>query len=343
MSEELLQALSAVGTLGMDTFNACFSSLSKCDPEDYDTFDLKDVRYRTLRIMSALGHCEPDFDKRTIFVCPPVLVGLPQAGIPRAVMTGARTRSMIEKLHRFEKEHREDVSIEIIRQNLKTKFSIKNESPTFPLPNAILIEASSHDIFHQLGAILKIEYIPYSPVPYFLEFSANIKILEESLEFFHSAIPDWTSWIFNPIHLRFEKRKNSNEGSFLASYVRPIDQQRLHIYWINEKGAEIDRDWGRWFAVSKINNNVILYDKKQQALAVPATMPLPGLLSRAAVLCSGKSPNSSITGESKIADIPPGHPMDVFISVPLGIAEEISQKLEQRLQFNRIELQTQGE
>lgn len=343
MSEEVLQALSAVGNMGMDTFNACFSSLSKCDSPNYDTFDVKDIRYRTLRIMSALGHCEPDFDRRNITVCPPVIISLPQAGLPRAVLTGARTVSMISKLHKFEKENRDKISVELFQQYLTTHFSPQGGSPNFSLPNAVIIEALSHETLQELCQYLKVRYLPHSPVPIFLEYSANISNLNDSLEFKHFAEPNWTSWIFNPNYLKFEKGKNDGKYPLLASYVRPIDQQRLHIYWVNGKGAEIDRDWARWLILSNIKSKVILYDNRQQLLGIPATLPLPGLLARSAVLCSGRAPISTSINDKKTSDIPSGHPMDLFLSVPFSIAKEISSKLNQNLQNYRFALQNRGE
>ncbi len=320
----------------MDTYNSSFSTLSQCSSNDFDTFDIKDVRYRTLRIMSALGHCEVDFDRRFISVCSPSLVALPRAGPPRAVWAGARTESLVKKISQLEKVKHDELSITIINQILCVGFSHNPKRPSYPLPYAIIFEASSEDVLNQIMQDLKIKiFLPDSPVLSLIDYSTDINELINSIPASQLSEPNWISWTFDKSQLKFMKGKPSESGATLSSYVCPISQQRTHIFWKNGKGHEIDRDWGRWLVLSEYKKNVIIYDKRLQILAIPATLPLPILLARAITLCSGRSSLALMESE-KIGDIPPNHPLDGYLSVPLPVAEAMAKKLNQNLLFHRV-------
>ncbi|MFA4850218.1 MAG: hypothetical protein WC626_10885 [Methanoregula sp.] len=343
MSEKLLQALSSVGTMGIDTFNASFSKLSQCSSTNNEEFDIKDIRYRTLRIMSALGHCDADFDRRFVSICNPSIVALPRSGHPKMVWCGARTSSLVEKLLRIQKSNHEEISVEIVNQKLNTNFSHDRLNSFFPLPDAIIIESLSEESIKKIIPELKIEsFLLNSPVLQLINFSADVKELKMSISPIQTSEPNWVSRTFNNSQLKFERRKTDDEGSKLSSYISPINQQRLHIFWDQGKGYEIDRDWGRWLVLSEHEKNVICYDKRLQILAVPATLPLPILLARAVTFCSGRSP-LTLTERENNSDIPFGHPLDAYLSVPFLVAEAIAKKLGQNLLFRRLGHPISGE
>jgi hypothetical protein len=343
MSELLLYTLSSVGTMGLDAYNLCFSSLSKCNNPDYDAFNIKNIRNQTLRILSALAHCESNFDRRYISICPSALISLPKSGLPRAVMSGARTDFLVKKMQKIVSQHQNEICIEITNQHLSANLSSQFGGPAFPLPNVIIIEAVSNEIlFTFIKELNHGIFIPTSPVPGFLNHSVDLNEVRSTLVFSHTAEPDWIKWEFNPITLKFDRKVSVESKRKLVSYVRPIDQQRSHFIWIDGKGSEIDRDWGRWLLLTEYNKDVLIFDKRLQLLAVPATVQLPILLARAAVLCSGRSP-ITIKEERGIADIPPNHPINLYRSVPLFIAEKIAKKLNQHLQFRRLEIHRFGE
>jgi hypothetical protein len=325
----------------IDTYNASFSMLSQYNSDDFDSFDIKDIRYRTLRIMSALGHCEVDFDRRFISVCPPSLVALPNAGSPRAVWSGARSESLVKKMSQIEKLKKDELSITIFNQEIYTGFS-RSQKSSFPLPYAIIFEVSSEEVIKQIIDGLKIKFfLQKSPVLSLINFSADIIEIKNSIHTSQLSEPNWISSIFDKLQLKFVRNKPSEKDATLSSYICPISQQRVHIFWENGKGYEIDRDWGRWLILSEYKKNVIIYDKRLQILAIPATLPLPILLARALTLCSGRSP-LLLKEEQKIGDIPPSHPLDGYLSVPLQIAEAMTKKLNQNLLFHTLDRHNVG-
>jgi len=343
MSENLLNALSSVGTMGLDVFYSNFSKLTRHFPEYYETYDIKDIRSRTLRIMSALGHCDVDFDHRFISVCNPSIIALPKSGLPRMVWCGARTKFLVEKLLRIQKQHKEEIFVEILPQHMNEILSMGMHNSTFPLPDSIIIDALTEEAVKKIIPELRIqEYLPKSPVLNLLDFSVNVKEIRPNLQLAQSSEPDWKSSTFNSTQLKFGREKNNECGPSLSSYTSPITQQKIHLYWEDGKGYEIDRDWGRWLILSEHKKSVICFDKRMQILTIPATVPLPVLLARSITLCSGRCPRE-LKEEKMIGDIPPGHLLEAYNSVPLSVAEEVAKKLGQDLLFHEFRHQNYGE
>ncbi len=102
MPERLLYSISARGKLSFinfsDSLNAIFSQVHKRFQVDMDFNYLK---YQTLRFLDAMGHCEVDFEKRYIYVCPPSLILIPSFGLPKAILTGAAYSVLTGRLFRF--------------------------------------------------------------------------------------------------------------------------------------------------------------------------------------------------------------------------------------------------
>ena len=331
-------ALSAVGDMTMERLKQSFPSLSGCRFSNKDRFNIDRIRNLTLRALSSLGHCESDFDNRYVTVCPPLLVELPRAGSPRAVLTGARTEAMAQKIKKFYKANQQEFSVYPFPQRLDLGQSEGDDTAVCPLPFAVIFEATSQQILSQLSEALKIEYLPYSPVPCITTFSASLNDVFESLDFkTRERPPNWIPMTFDPDALKRKDDEGPGVGSYLSSYTQPRTQQQLHLYWRDGESAEIDRDWGRWLSLAQNQKKALLYDDHRLALAVPAHVPLPGLLARAAALCSGRAPLSTKT-RKRSADVPAGHRIEVYRAVPPYIAEVIASKLDQRLENCRLEL-----
>ena len=101
MSEQLIYALSTLGELGLAKFNDIFKRLYL--PEDDKDYDYN-MRHQTIRYLESLGYCEFDYDQRRVFMCPPALVLLPSFGLPKALLTGARTPKFIASIKKSVKD-----------------------------------------------------------------------------------------------------------------------------------------------------------------------------------------------------------------------------------------------
>lgn len=337
MSNQILYALSSVGSMSLDNFNSYVTTQYKCKTGQCDQFDIKDIRYKIIRSLDALGYCEFDFDQRYVSICTPSIVSLPFAGTTRAILVGARTESLIKKITSFKKNHKDNIGIEIIPQKIYHIFS-QDKILHFPLPDTIMIEAVSDSILRDLTDYLGINgFSQISPSSKILDFSCNLDEVKSRLEVKIFVEPNLPARTFLSSKLSFAKGHIKTDGSRLTTYINPIDQKRLHIYWKEEQGSEIDRDWGRFMVLSDEGVNIIFYDNKTQTMAVPTYVPLPRLLSRVATICSGSLPIFQRQLISIKSAEPQFYLMDAYRAVPPRIAHTIAEKLGQRLQKLDIE------
>ena len=87
MSDQLLNVLSSKGEMNIEEFYNVFSVVCSLQ-NGRNLNDLTYERNRTIRLLDALGHCEFDYKRKRVYVCPPMLVGMPSIGLPHALLTG---------------------------------------------------------------------------------------------------------------------------------------------------------------------------------------------------------------------------------------------------------------
>ena len=306
--------------MSIDKFNAAFDALCQLPGISTSEVDLNYVRRQTIRYLDSLGHCEFDFDSRHVFACPPALVALPPYGLPKSVLTGARTLSMVRKMKDFVKGNRNSVS-----------YSSKPQRSEHPLlPSAIYIEAVDHDHLQKVAQAAQIVRHLTAPVAWSLvNFSAGIEDIIHNLAYGDKADINWNKRTFSTNTLTFSNIHNTENVQGLVEYTNPVNQQRLHWIWDGNRAAEVDRDWGRYMILADKGVNVMLYDERRHQLAVPSTVPLPRFLARSATLCTGLAPAPACIGEKSIDGLPAGHPVDIYCAVPPPIATMIAEKLSQ--------------
>jgi len=289
--------------MSINKFNATFDAL--CQPAGISSkeVDLNNIRRQTIRYLDSLGHCEFDFDsdRRQVFACPPVLVSLPPYGLPKAVLTGARTPSMVRKMKDFVKGNHNSVSHSSTLQ--------RSEHPL--LPSAIYIEAVDHDYLWKVAQAAHIGYYLTAPAAWSLvNFSAGIENVGYKLVYEDRADINWLKRTFSTDAPTFSKSHNTENVQGLVEYTNPQSQQKLHWIWDGNRAAEVDRYWGRYMILADKGVDVLLYDERCHQLVVPSTVPLPHFLARAATLCTGLAPDCA---------------------VPPPVATMISEKLSQNL------------
>ena len=327
MSELLLQAISTSGRMSIDKFNATFDAL--CQPAGISSkeIDLNNIRRQTIRYLDSLGHCEFDFDRRHVFACPPALVALPLYGLPKAVLTGARTPSTVRKVKDFIKGNHNSVSHSSKLQ--------RSEHPL--LPSAIYIEAVDHEYLQKVAQAAHIGYYLTAPAAWSLvNFSAGIENVRYNLSYEDRADLDWIKRTFSVNTLTFSKSHNTENVQGLVEYTNPRSQQKRHWIWTGNRAAEVERDWGRYMILADEGVDVLLYDERRHQLAVPAYVPLPRFLARAATLCTGLAPATLHIGEQSVGGMPAGYPVNVYCAVPPPVATMISKKLSQKLIHHSI-------
>lgn len=335
MPERLLYSISTRGKMSFNNFETAFNTIyfhvHKKSPEDVSYTYLK---YQTLRFLDALGHCEFDFGKRCVYACPPVLVLVPGFGLPKAVLAGARNPDLIKHIKAFASLNKDSVRFDSIPQ--KIRYSL--------LPQAIYLEAISKDLLEGAAVKAGISFKLEEPVAWrLINFSSDMDTIKQNISFEARAELNWPKRTFSIAKLAFDKFYSKQDTLRFVEYTNPKDQQRRHWIWDGNMAGEIDRDWGRFLVLSSQNINVILYDKKRFLFAVPATVPLPRLISRALTLCTGLAPTDAILMGQPVKDIPVDCSFNIYQAVIPSIAEIVAEKLGQILVNYNLEIDESGE
>ena len=333
-SELLLQTISTRSRMGLDYFNDAFKTLIQLQEISSGEEDLNNLRRKTIRFLDSLGHCEFDFERRQVFACPPILVTIPSYGLPKAVLTGARSATIVQKIKNFVKSNRDSLS-----------YSVETHRSEYPLlPSVIYIEAVNLDHIKEVAQNAQIgHHLNYPAAWSLVNFSAGLEDIKNGLLYENISDLNWEKHTFSTELLKFSWSHNTERPQGLVEYISPVDQQRLHRIWDGHQAAEVDdRDWGRYVILAAEEVDVMLYDDRRYLLSVPATVPLPRFLARAATLCSGMAPESGKIGEDAIRGLPAGHPVDIYTAVPPSIALMISEKLSQNIIHHDIVIENSG-
>ena len=199
------------------------------------------------------------------------------------------------------------------------------------IPRAIYIHATDKKIIEDIANQVGISCDVTSPASWRLAcLSTAINEIKAGISFVEYAEPGWKKRTFNKERLVFSNSLIEEESQRLVEYRHPFTNQLHHWLWMNNTAAEVNRDWGRYMVLSDAGYNILIYNEQEFKLAVPATIPLPCLLARAAALCSGIPPLLVVSKSQRIGNIPPNHPFQIYSRVPPKIATTIAQKLCQK-------------
>lgn len=316
MSEELIYALSTLGDTGLTKFNELFKRLhTPGDDKDYDY----NVRYQTVRYLEALGYCEFDYDRRRVYMCPPAFVLLPSFGLPKALLTGARTPALVNRIKQSVKNRKDRAAISRWRQR-NTQLS---------LPDATVIEAVDTVTIQEIADENELTTALGSPAAWDLaNHSISLSGVEQNLKFEPRAEVNWQRKDYSIQRLGFTEAKIDGEHR-LSEYTNPDNLQRQHWLWYQNKSAVVNRDWGRYLILKTAGRKILSYDAQTQEFEVPLWVPLPCLFARALTLCSGLAPVIEVNTTNK--EVPQKCLIQVYSDVPAEIAGIVATKLEQKV------------
>jgi hypothetical protein len=286
-------------------------------------------RRRTARVLDALGHCDAIYSESggSLYIAPPVLARLPYLGFPQAVLCGARGPDTV-------------VAIKRAREGLGKRFDyeVDSQSTKNPcIPQRIWIEGESATVLEGLSRYLGISYADIPISCGLLDFAGNLQEYLDSCDWSTGGDINWPRHDFDIERLQFKTRYVSLNAMRLSRYDNPITTIPRIYLWKNDSKAQVDVDWGRYAVLSHHGSNVIIYDSRQMLLAVPAGVPLPKLLARAVVLCSGYASRFVPRQEFRI-ESPEQRGFDVFCGVPSSIAHTVSLKLGQSLAETQFDI-----
>jgi hypothetical protein len=327
--DQLLYVITARKEISWSTFKAIFDSLAarsnagterdRGDPRRY-------ARRRLVRALDALGHCEVAFTETqgSISVTQPTLCRLPISGLPQGVLTGARSPSTVPYLVDICRQSDATVSIDV---------SSRGSALTF-IPRRVIVETESLEQLGHVAASVGVAFESQPPAWKILNFSASLEQYLETLKWTTESEPNWLRKDFDADRLSF--RDDRVDSSLrLSRYSDPVRSLPLTFLWKDTSRAEVQPDWARYAILNEARKSVLVYDRREFRLVVPATVPFPRLIERGLVLSSGFAPQlSQVRVEPEVSAMP----CYIYEAVPPQIASLAAWKLGQCLAEASIDL-----
>jgi hypothetical protein len=319
--DRLLYAISAKREMSWTVFKRTFEVLCVNDLEKRSLEDMKFIRYETARTFDALGHVEADFDSSSarIYSAPPALSLLPSSGLPIALLSGARAPNTLDLLAQTIEKGCGRIELDIQHQH--------DESKRFP--SRVTVTAESTDelatLAYELGATF--QSVPSSW--HILNFAGSLSEYLAACQWLPADELNWERREFSVELLRFAMPQSGGDLR-LIRYTHPSRQYPVYYLRRDRSTVRVDPDWGRFAVLKEAGRNVLHYDHFSGAVVIPASVPLPKLLSRALCFCSGLVPlivpASSVVGSRVAAPF-----FRVYPNVPSEFAQLLTNKLDQIL------------
>ncbi|MBD1937661.1 hypothetical protein [Microcoleus sp. FACHB-68] len=320
-SDELVYVISAKQEMSWLAFKQGFDSLYTLHfaGNQLEKEELKSKRMATVRTLNALAHCEFDFTENysKVYAAPPVLVRLPSAGFPQAILAGSRSPTTIQQLSDACQSVGNHINIEIQEQ----------ASELGLIPKRVAVQAEDVRELQAIASSLSIPFIETPSAWSLLHFAASIDDYLATLKWANAPELNWKHQTFEPSSLQFKTIEKTDTNIRISRYSHPSRNTKTCYLWQDEMCTEIDIDWGRYAVLKALRRNVLIYDKCRFTMAVPASANLPRLLERALTLCSGYA----ATYVKKMPHDPQIQGFNLFSAVPPQIAEMTAAKLGQTL------------
>lgn len=272
----------------------------------------------SLRVLESLGHCDVLFTagQGRIYISPPVLALLPCAGLPRAILCGSRSPETI-------------ISLQDIVQRMKDcELVVENQQRRdLVAPSRIEVRAESQGSLFRIAEKLDVQ-IQDPPTAWLLiAASAGLHDYTESLTWTEIPELNWPRADFDDNLLKFRPANDQREKR-LSAYRNPTSGISEYRLWNGIQNAIVDLDWARFAVLASAGKTVLYYDGRSGELRVPATVPLPKLLSRGLSLISGRAPRRGDSGNS-LPLLGRRMPVISFADIPPDVLETIRLKLGQ--------------
>jgi hypothetical protein len=139
---------------------------------------------------------------------------------------------------------------------------------------------------------------------------------------------NWNRSDFDVFDLRFRDLARV-ESPRLTRYWHPRQAHRKVYFLVDgNQSAKVSVNWARYYMLHRYQQNVLLYDDRLSVALLPSSLPLPRLIARGLVACSGFLPQELMMEDGNI--------FKAFVQVPQSHADLISAKLGQKLTPTRL-------
>lgn len=322
-SDELIYVISAKRQLNWTSFKEVFDYLYtlKAPYSNLDKDGINNKRLQAVRALDSLGHCDFNFSNDgndKVYIAPPVLVRLPCAGFPQAILAGARSPTTIQQLSAACQSIGQHINLEVTEQT--------DELPL--IPKRVAVQAEDVEELEAIANSLQIPFLQTPSAWSLLHFAGSLDDYLATLQWSREPELTWKRQTFDPSSLQFQSKEKIDTNIHLSRYSHPSQNRQYYYLWQDGMCAKINLDWGRYAILKELKLNVIIYDKRRFLMAVPASAKLPLLLERALALCSG---NVGKYIEKLPSLLPKIKKFNLFTAIPPPIAEMTAAKLNQTL------------
>lgn len=277
----LLFVISARGRMSWADYCEAVDFLSADNLRGGRTAGIKAARSGLLQCLEALGHCDTCYDDglSTITAAPPSLCRLPRAGLPVAVLAGARCLKTQKQL--IEAADAQGGAIQIDTE--------RHPGPLGLIPDTVLLKSESEDALttftERLG--LRCPHIP--PAWTLVNWCGTLSEYEATLDY---RVPENFGWTRYDFCVRSHTFLQTHSESLprLSRYRNPTTTLPVHVFFRDGSGAEVDLNWGRYLLLNAKKIATTMYDERRYRLCIPVGIPLPPVIARSVCLCSGKPP-----------------------------------------------------
>ena len=326
-SDQLLYVISANNEMSWASFKEAFNYLYtlQVDSIDRERDGIKSKRFQAVRVLDALGHCDFNFNENKVYAAPPVLVRLPCAGFPQAILAGARPPQTIQKLSDACKSIGNHINLEVMEQ----------PGQLVLIPRRVAVQVEDVGELEAIANSLRIPFMETPSAWSLLHFAASLDDYLATLQW--SDQPELKTWkrkTFNPSFLQFRSFQEADTDIRLSQYSHPSRNTQIHYLWKEGTCMEIDQDWGRYVVLKALQQNVLVYDQRRFIMAVPVGAKLPRLLERVLTLCSGYV----ATFVERLSYSPEIKGFNLFRAIPPQIAEMAAAKLGQTLSAHSLDI-----
>ncbi len=262
-------------------------------PEEIEShpIELSRLKRWSLNYLDYMGILDYEYSTKKIVVNPPQFLLIPTESGRKVLLIGGRTPELVQKL-KAEVKKEERLSLRIESQDVSLS--------SFILPPTVTItgydEKDGISIERNLKKIAEACSISFNPDKFqqfrLAEFSGDIHEYKNQLttdERFDDS--GWPARIFNVDQLRFIPIDTQNiDKSFSLVEYRLTEYSFKYRLWMDGHPYVINKNWGRYMILNQSRKEVIFNDREKDIVAIPATLPLPRLISEAITLFSGKAP-----------------------------------------------------
>lgn len=289
----LLKWLIAVKECDIKKYNQAFETIL------HDTFEGEQLRVQerrksSINILDYLGYVDYNYADDKIFTLPPKLISIPCNGGRKALLIGGRDEKLINEMIEYCSNSNNLISMSIKKQSEKNLQML--------IPDSIIFESNSSKEFENIANNFEIKFDEW----YILKLKEIIPALVHYEGFIKEkgSSESWEKYgldrnVLNKETLKFEPvTVLAKEYSLTECRPSYIPEYGL---WINETYFSVDKNWGKYLIIhhyaEKVYHHGDYYAKpgliyyNSNTIAIPASLPLPKLISRLFLQISGAAPD----------------------------------------------------